>query len=117
MIGDDGPDHDPPDHDPPDHDPELDYEEEEPGSTFIRWPRDPKLDPAKSDLLNWFEGNRTGVFYGRQIEVIFEKKYFHWITHKALRELTRGRGDRNGNARHSGWKQATAVLVKAKPLP
>jgi hypothetical protein len=94
MMGDDEPDHDPPEHDPPehdppDHDPALDWEEEESESPFIHWPRDPQLDPARSDLLKWFEGNRTGVFYGRQIEVIFEKKYFHWITHKALRELTK----------------------------
>jgi hypothetical protein len=38
--------------------------------------------------MNWFESNPSGVFYGRQIEVIFEKTYFHWITHKALKELT-----------------------------
>ena len=28
------------------------------------------------------------VFYGRQVEVMLEKGYFHWITHKALRELS-----------------------------
>lgn len=55
---------------------------------FIQWPRDPRLDPAKADLAEWFKRNPTGVFYGRQIEVIFEKQYFHWITHKALKELT-----------------------------
>jgi hypothetical protein len=68
---------------------DADWEPEEPGSTFIHWPRDPKLDPARNDLLDWFNDHPTGVFYGRQIEVILEKKYFHWITHKALRELTK----------------------------
>jgi hypothetical protein len=77
---------------------EPEYEEEyapdtetDPGNldtTFIHWPRDPQIDPAKTALMSWFEGRRGSVFYGRQIEVIFEKTYFHWITHKALRELT-----------------------------
>jgi len=55
---------------------------------FIKWQRDPKVDPAKDDLRTWFKDKPATIFYGRQIEVIFEKKYFHWITHKALRELT-----------------------------
>lgn len=66
---------------------EEDESEEE--QTFIHWPRDPKLDPAKGDLMDWFNAHPETIFYGRQIEVIHEKKYFHWITHKALRELTK----------------------------
>jgi hypothetical protein len=72
-----------------DDSPDPEWEEEGSAGTFIRWPRDPQLDPAKADLVEWFDEHPTAVFYGRQIEVIFEKKYFHWITHKALRELTR----------------------------
>lgn len=72
---------------------ETDYEDEPDhpgvGSTFIPRPRDPKIEPAKADLKGWFRANSGGVFYGRQIEVIFEKKYFHWITHKALNELVK----------------------------
>jgi hypothetical protein len=79
------PDHDAPEHDPPDRG----WEQEEAESTFIHWPRDPQLDPAKTDLRSWFEGKQNAVFYGRQIEVILEKRYFHWITHKALKELTK----------------------------
>ncbi len=55
---------------------------------FIQWPRDPRLDPAKHDVLTVLEQNSSRVFYGRQIEVMLEKRYFHWISHKALRELT-----------------------------
>lgn len=66
----------------------LPEDEAEGEGTFIHWPRDPRLDPARADLFNLFENNPTAVFYGRQIEVILEKTYFHWITHKALRELT-----------------------------
>jgi hypothetical protein len=60
---------------------EGDAEPEEQG--FIRWPRDPQLDPAKKALLEWFEAHQAEIFYGRQIEVILEKKYFHWINHNA----------------------------------
>ena|ERR1017187_52146 len=73
-----------PESEAPDPDPEHEASE----NTFIHWPRDPQLDPAKTDVMSWFEGKQNAVFYGRQIEVIFEKKYFHWITHKALKELT-----------------------------
>jgi hypothetical protein len=68
--------------------PDYDSPEEPSGRSFIKWPRDPQLDPAKADLKNWFESKPSDVFYGRQLEVIFEKKYFHWIIHKALKELT-----------------------------
>ncbi|MBI4474175.1 MAG: hypothetical protein HY646_16005 [Acidobacteria bacterium] len=56
---------------------------------FIHWPRDPQLDPAKAAILEWFGAHPDEIFYGRQIEVILEKRYFHWITHKALKELTK----------------------------
>ncbi len=79
------PEYDTQEYDPPD----PDWEQIGPESTFKHWPRDPQLDPAKADLMNWFGINPNSVFYGRQIEVIFEKTYFHWITHKALKELTK----------------------------
>lgn len=60
----------------------------EPEEEFIHWPRDPQLDPAKQALMEWFNSHPDEIFYGRQIEVILEKRYFHWITHKALKELT-----------------------------
>jgi hypothetical protein len=34
-----------------------------------------------------FEVHPEKVFYGRQIEVMFEKRFFHWITTRALGEL------------------------------
>lgn len=40
---------------------------------------------AREDLITFFEKNKGRVFYSRQIEVIFEDKYFHWITNRALR--------------------------------
>lgn len=49
--------------------------------------RDSKVDEAKEALLRFFEQNPKGVFYEHQLEVIFEKTLFHWITGKALHEL------------------------------
>jgi hypothetical protein len=49
-------------------------------------PRDPKVDEAKSVLVQFFAGRPEGVFYERQLKVMFEP-VFHWITSSALREL------------------------------
>ncbi|MBI2486558.1 MAG: hypothetical protein HYW01_06300 [Deltaproteobacteria bacterium] len=42
---------------------------------------------AREELTNFFEENSTEVFYSKQVEVIFEKKYYHWVTNRALRFL------------------------------
>lgn len=44
---------------------------------------------ARKDLLVFFnqEINKNKVFYSRQLEIIFEKRYYHWITNRALRDL------------------------------
>jgi len=52
-----------------------------------RWPRDTKVDEAKDVLVRWFDEHRERVFYGRQLAVLFEKRFFHWITTKAVNEL------------------------------
>jgi hypothetical protein len=49
--------------------------------------RDNKIDECKPLLANYFELNPEEVFYGRQLHVIFEKSFFHWITSDALREM------------------------------
>jgi hypothetical protein len=67
-------------------------EEESEDGGFIHWPRDPQLDPAMQVVQEWFDDHPDEIFYGRQLEVILEKRYFHWITHKALRELTKEDG-------------------------
>jgi hypothetical protein len=55
-------------------------------------PRDRVVDEAKRELGAFFEINGKSVFYQRQVQVIFEDKYFHWITAHALSELaTEGR--------------------------
>ena len=48
---------------------------------------DPKVDEAKKSLLRFFEQHPQEIFYEHQLEILFEKTYFHWIVGKALREL------------------------------
>jgi len=44
---------------------------------------------ARKDLSNFFNQriNKNKVFYSRQLEIIFEKKYYDWITNRALTDL------------------------------
>src|SRR5258708_25412484 len=42
---------------------------------------------ARARLLAHFEDNPESVFYSRQLEVLFEREYFHWVTNRALRRL------------------------------
>jgi len=49
--------------------------------------RDTKIDEAKKLLLQYFKDHEADVFYGQQLQVIFEQQFFHWITQRALLEL------------------------------
>lgn len=42
---------------------------------------------ARSRLLAHFIDHPTTVFYSRQLEVLFEDEFFHWVTNRALRGL------------------------------
>lgn len=67
----------------PDFDPEIpDRQTEEIGVA-----RDSFVDSAKKDLIEFFSREPESVFYQRQLQVIFEEKFFHWITVRALSEL------------------------------
>jgi len=59
-------------------------------SEVVEYTRDDKIDDARTAILDFFTQNREEVFYERQITVIFERYYFHWITVKALLELAAG---------------------------
>jgi hypothetical protein len=50
-------------------------------------PPDLKQDEARAGLRRFFNENATEVFYSRQLEVLFEKKYLHWITYRAVQDL------------------------------
>ena len=45
---------------------------------------------AAARLTQLFDENRARVFFGRQLEVMFERDWFHWITNRALRTLDGG---------------------------
>ena len=62
---------------------DLDWEDEGQGE---RAP-DPIEVDALEELTDFFELNRQHVYFSRQLEVQFERQYFHWITNRALRDL------------------------------
>ena len=64
-----------------------DWDEPLPEHEQPEFVRDSKVDDAREELLAFFRDHPTGVFYERQLEVIFEGEFFHWITRKALYEL------------------------------
>lgn len=39
---------------------------------------------AQEEIRDLFERNKEGAYYLRQLQVRFEKKYFHWITNNAI---------------------------------
>ena len=39
---------------------------------------------AQRDIKELYESDRESVFYIRQLQVKFEKKYYHWITNNAI---------------------------------
>lgn len=56
----------------------------------IERPPDRKVEEAKKALLaRFFPLHGTNVYYGRQLEVLLEREFFHWITKRALNELAR----------------------------
>jgi hypothetical protein len=63
-----------------------DYFEDDPG---LEQERDHKVDEVKLELMaTLFDKSPQSVFYERQIQVLYEDKFFHWITGKALHELS-----------------------------
>jgi hypothetical protein len=46
---------------------------------------------ASEDVRKLFRDNSERVFYSRQVEVMLEKKYFHWVTNRVLRTLAEQR--------------------------
>lgn len=50
-------------------------------------PPDPKEEEAASHLEKFLASNREAVYFSRQLEVMHEDKWFHWITNRALGRL------------------------------
>ncbi|TET90472.1 MAG: hypothetical protein E3J35_06285 [Methanomassiliicoccales archaeon] len=66
---------------PTEYFPDEYYEEE------VEVPRDSKIDEAKEELGVFFDENPTGVYYLKQLQVLHERLFFHWILWKAVNEL------------------------------
>jgi len=54
---------------------------------YADFPPDERLIDASEKLRDFFDRNREGVFFSRQLEVMYEHDYFHWITSRAIRQL------------------------------
>jgi hypothetical protein len=69
----------------------VDWDEFEEGSDeeYEEYGRDEAIDAAKDTLLKFFQNpqERKTVFYVMQLQVMFERKHYHWITYKAIDEL------------------------------
>lgn len=50
--------------------------------------RDAAVDAAKVALHHYLTERAEEIFYQRQLQIIFEAQFFHWITAYALSELT-----------------------------
>lgn len=42
---------------------------------------------AKEAILAYFDEERSRIAYQRQVEVMFEREFFHWVTARAVDEL------------------------------
>lgn len=49
--------------------------------------QDAAQEDAVHALAALFSEHRDRVFYGKQLEALFERDYFHWVTNRAYREL------------------------------
>jgi hypothetical protein len=48
---------------------------------------DPKENEAYTTFREFFKQNNRNVFYSKQLEVLYEKPYYHWVTNRALHRL------------------------------
>ncbi len=48
---------------------------------------DVKVREAKAELTIFYKSHVNEIFYLKQLQVKFEKKYFHWVTANAVNEL------------------------------
>jgi hypothetical protein len=46
--------------------------------------RDSYFDEVQQKIRDLYEGDKQSVYYVRQLQIKFEKEYFHWITYNAM---------------------------------
>ncbi len=71
------------------------------------FPADEREIEASDRLREFFDANRERVFFSRQLEVINEQDYFHWITNRAVRSL-----EAEGLIRSEWRKLRTGTAIK-----
>ncbi|HEV3076438.1 MAG TPA: hypothetical protein VHB47_18590 [Thermoanaerobaculia bacterium] len=76
-------------------------------------PPDAAYERAIEELRRFIEARRDEVFFARQLEVLHERQFFHWITNRAVRHLldlgeVRGerRNLRTGGTIHLLWHRS-----------
>ena len=76
-------------------------------------PPDAAYERAIEELRRFIEARRDEVFFSRQLEVLHERQFFHWITNRAVRHLldlgeVRGerRSLRTGGTIHLLWHRS-----------
>jgi len=62
-------------------------QEEDFGEFYEDFASDEHEIEASERLRLFFDKNRNRVFFSRQLEVIHEQEFFHWITSRAIRQL------------------------------
>lgn len=89
-------------------------------------PGDERQVEARQCIVELVEGKKAAVWFSRQIEVLLEAKFFHWITNRAVRELveedflkTEVRNLKTGGEVHLVWhrgnryyRREAAAVVK-----
>ena len=92
---------------------ERDFEEEY--SEDFEEEIDSYEEEAIDSVQKLFNDNRGKVFYGRQIEVLLENQYFHWVTNRALRVLA-GQKIISRQVNRMGWggyyKREASKVIK-----
>jgi len=53
-------------------------------SPFRKKKEDKYFNRALVDLHDFFEQNSESVYYQNQLNILFEKEYFHWVTNRAI---------------------------------
>ena len=64
-----------------------DEEQDRPEDHAEERPRDPVVDDARVAIEEFLNEKRGDTFYLKQLQVIFERRFYHWITAKAVSEL------------------------------
>ncbi|PIQ86183.1 MAG: hypothetical protein COV74_05770 [Candidatus Omnitrophica bacterium CG11_big_fil_rev_8_21_14_0_20_45_26] len=57
------------------------------GNSENEYGPDSKTQQVKKIIVAQLENDKSRVYFQRQLEVLYEKKFFHWVTGRAIKEL------------------------------